>query len=352
MCLTTNHKAPLVASKDIKVYKHVKDITPDKAQSPCQGTWFELNKEFVAQPSYTQLNPYSDGKRWDINGGAIHACLWPDFDRGRCLEAYIPEGTEYWYGVDKSTICAKKLFVTNKEVKPEDCAGLDEEIALAVYSEAPQNSEGVKIGCFLSCDNIYMSPSLAAGCSKKNIQGIVVGFNNGKPIVADIQNFIESVSIDNKWDSKLDKHIPDREEAMKDMDGYEHFKAWKETCKNNSERYEAYNAVAKLSENHYIPALGEMELVWSNLIYIAAGCSLAGLACPFVMGHWYWTSTEDSQYDSWGSCLCSGGAGRDWYDKDYHCRMVPFVASANVKKKKCKLTWIQRLCNSLRKSPK
>lgn len=229
--------------------------------------------------------------------------------------------------------CAKKLFVTDKEVKPEDCAGMDEEIALAVYSEAPQNSEGVKIGCFLSCYNIYMGPSLAASCSKKNIQGIVVGFNNGKPIVADIQNVIESVSIDNECDSKLYKHIPDEEEAMKDMNGYEHFKAWKETCKNNSERYEAYHAVTKLSENHYIPALGEMELVWSNLIYIAAGCSLAGLACPFTMSRWYWTSTECSKYSNWGSCLRNDGACREKNLKRYHYRVVPFVASANLRKK-------------------
>lgn len=351
MCLVTYHQKPMVASKDIKVYKHVSNISSGSAKSPCQGTWFDLNKEFVAQPSEPYLHPYSDGKRWEINGGAIHACLWPDFERGRCLEAYIPEGTEYWYGIDKSTICAKKLFVTDKEVKPEDCAGMDEEIASAVYSESPKNNEGVAIGSFLVF-NDFVGPAVAASCSKKNIQGIVVGFNGNEPVVADIQNLMESISIDNDWNSKLDKHIPDTEEAMKDMDGYNHTKSWKETCENNPKRYEAYNAVAKLSENHYIPALGEMELVWKNLIYIAAACSLAHVACPFTMGRWYWTSTEDSQRGSWYSRLGSDGAGRFWNYKGYHNRMVPFVASANMKKKKCKLTWIQRLCNSLRKSPK
>ena len=351
MCLVTYHQKPMVASKDIKVYKHVREISADKAKSPCQGTWFDLNKEFVAQPSETYLSPYSDGKRWEINGGAIHACLWPDFERGRCLEAYIPEGTEYWYGIDKSTVCAKKLFVTDKEVKPEDCAGMDEEIASAVYSESPKNNEGVAIGSFLVF-NDFVGPAVAASCSKKNIQGIVVGFNGNEPVVADIQNLMESISIDNDWNSKLDKHIPDTGEAMKDMDGYKHTKAWKETCENNPKRYEAYAAVAKLSENHYISALGEMELVWKNLIYIAAACSLANVACPFTMGRWYWTSTERSQDGSWYSCLRSGGACRGWGYKRCRGRVVPFVASANLRKKKSKLTWIQRLCNSLRKSPK
>lgn len=350
MCLVTYHQKPMVASKDIKVYKHVSNISSGSAKSPYQGTWFDLNKEFVAQPSETYLSPYIDGKRWEINGGAIHACLWPDFERGRCLEAYIPEGTEYWYGIDKSTVCAKKLFVTDKEVKPEDCAGMDEEIASAVYSESPKNNEGVAIGSFLVF-NDFVGPAVAASCSKKDIQGIVVGFNGNEPVVADIQNLMESISIDNDWDSKLDKYIPDTGEAMKDMDGYKHTKSWKETCENNPKRYEAYNAVAKLSENHYIPALGEMELFWKNLIYIAAACSLANVACPFTMGRWYSTSTEHSQLSSWYSFLSSDGACRDWNSKDGYGRVVPFVASANLRKKS-KLTWIQRLCNSLRKSPK
>lgn len=185
MCLVTYHKKPMVASKDIKVYKHIKEIAADNAKSPCQGTWFKLNKEFVAQPSETYLEPYNDGKRWEINGGAIHACLWSDFERGICLEAYIPEGTEYWYGLDKSTICAKKLFVTNKEVKPEDCAGMDEEIASAFYSESPKNNEGVAIGSFLVF-NDFIGPAVAASCSKKDIQGIVVGFNGNEVVEGNI----------------------------------------------------------------------------------------------------------------------------------------------------------------------
>lgn len=332
MCLITDQPKPMVASRDIKVYKHVSEISADNAKSPCQRTWFKLNQEFVAQPSETYLQPYDDGKRWGINGGAIHACLWPDFERGRCLEAYIPEGTEYWYGIDKSTICAKKLFVTNKEVKPEDCAGLDEKIASAVYSESPKNNEGVAIGSFLVF-NDFVGPAVAASYSKKNIQGIVVGFNGNEPVVADIQNLMESISIDIRYDSKLHKHIPDAKEAMQDMDGYEHTKAWKEICKDDPGRYKAYHAVTKLSENHYIPALGEMELVWKNLIYIAAACSLAHVACPFTMSSWCWTSTEHSQRCSWNSYLYTGGARWGWGNKYCHRSLVPFVASANLRKK-------------------
>lgn len=332
MCLVTYHQKPMVASKNIKVYKHVREILADGAESPCQRTWFVLNKEFIAQPSETHLQPLNDGQRWEINGGAFHACLWPDFEIGRCLEAYIPEGTEYWCGIDKSTICAKKLFVTNKEVKPEDCAGMDEEIASAIYSESPKNNEEVAIGSFFVF-NDFVSPAVATSCAKKNIQGIVVGFNDNEPVFADIQNLIEIISIDNSIDSKLHKHISDVKRAMQDMNGHEHTKAWKEICKDNPRRYEAYHAVTKLSKNHYVPALGEMELVWKNLIYIAAACSIAHVACPFTMGRGYWTSTESSQFDSWCSGLGDDGAHRDRYYKDSYCRMIPFVASTNLRKR-------------------
>lgn len=250
--------------------------------------------------------------------------------------------------MDKSTICAKKLFVTNKEVKPDDNAGLDPVLSNDVYLQAPQNKNGVRIGDFLIYGE-FASPSVAKGVSKNEIQGIVVGFNGDKPEVADIQHIFRSISIDNQYNSLLNKHISDISEAMQDMDGYENTKAWKQTCEGDTNRYEAYNAVVKLSENHYIPALGEMELVWSNLIYIAAGCSIADITCPFTMEGWYWTSTERSQDRCWGSCLRCDGADRGWRYKGDHGRVVPFVASAHEKNK---LTWIHRLCNCLRKSPK
>lgn len=331
MCLLTYHEKPLVASKNIKVYKHVSVIADNKAQTPYQDTWFELNKYFVAQPSYTHLSRRAEN-RWEINGGAIHACMWPDFSRGKCLETYIPEGTKYWYGVDKSTICAKKLYITDKEVKPEDCAGLDEEIATSVYSEAPTNNEGVKIGSF-SVFGDFVSPSIAVSVSKKDIKGIVVGFNGDEPVVADIQNLLECVYIDSNYNSKFHQHFPYKEDAMKDMNGYEHTKAWKETCEGDSHRYKAYDAVTKLGEHYYIPALGEMELVWANLIYIATGCSIAHIICPFTMQGWYWTSTEFSQSCSWYSGLYSYGTDRYWDSKHLQFSVVPFVASAHLKKK-------------------
>ena len=331
MCLYTNRKKPVIAQKDIKVYKHVAEIHPARkeAKTPCQGSWFNLNQEFIAMPEQTDISR-ADSSLYQIEGGVIHACLWPDFSRGRCLEAYIPKGTEYWYGIDKSTICAKKLFITDKEIDRESFNGLDEDIARSVYDNAPCNN-GIKIGDFLVYDD-YVRPFVAAGSPKNTIKGIVIGFNGSKPLVADFQNITLAV-IDRECSSRLHKYVPNRTDAMNDMDGYEHFQEWKNVADiEDKNRYSAYHAIKKLGDEYYIPALGEMEMLWHNLICIAASLSIAHLYCPFTMQGWYWTSTECSQRSSWGSSLRCKGGRRVWDGKFCQGRVVPFVASAKKKK--------------------
>lgn len=341
MCLYANHQHPLVASKRIKVYKHVSNIDADGkgAITPRQGTHFALNKEFVAQPSTVDITKSSFG--YELNGGVIHACLWPDFSRGtRCLEAYIPEGTEYWIGIDKSTICAKKIFVTNVEVTAKDFTGLDQEIAESVYAEAPCKN-GIRIGDVIK--------------ENQQVKGVVVGFNGFEPLIADFQHIVEAV-MDFRYNSTLHKLFSDEKEAMQDMDGQGHMEAWEKVCKDDPMRFEAYHKVKALGDSHYIPALGEMGLLWKNLIYIAAGLSLAGFSCPFNMSGWYWTSTEYSLRRSWSSYLGSFGACRDWGCKGCQDSIVPFIASATgqkvvqvAKKKMSRLAWIIHRTGFLRR---
>lgn len=342
MCLITSYHEPMVALQDIKVYKYAIDIDIDSkvAYSPYQGNCFHLNQEFKAEPSDMFPHQYYDGKHWTIGCGAIHAYLWPAFNKGRhCyLEAYIPKGTEYWVGTDNCTIAARKLFITDKIVESKDCAGLDLTVSKALYDAALKNN-GITVGDFL-VHGEYIKPYAAKEIPKIEIQGIVVGFNGDIPEVADIQNLMKNISIDTNGSSKLDKCIPERDEAIKDMDGYEHFKAWKQICKEDLLRYEAYRVVSSLSENHYIPAFGEMELIWFNLLYIAAGCSLAGVNCPFARNEWYWTSTEAAKRSNWASRISNyyGGADNTISEKDYFIkhdcrRIVPFIASDSMKEK-------------------
>lgn len=340
MCLHTNHQRPLVASRKIKVYKHVRYINNDSkvAITPFQATCFTLNKEFVAQPDTVDIIKESSG--YALKGGVIHACLWPDFTKGSiCLEAYIPEGVEYWIGIDKNTTCAKKIFVTDIEVTEKDFTGLDQEIAESVYAEAPCKN-GIRIGDVIK--------------ENQQVKGVVIGFNGFKPLIADFRHIV-SADVDYKCNSTLHMHLR-IEKAMHDMNGQGHMEAWEKVCKDNPARFTAYHKVKALGDSYYIPALGEMELLWKNLIYIAAGLSLAGFSCPFNMSGCYWTSTEYSLQRNYSSTLDCNGAQRTIFYKYGIHQIIPFTVSVTgqkvvqaAKKKMSRLEWITRRNGFLRR---
>lgn len=295
MCLYAKDSKPRVATKDIKVYKHVKyvDVSNRTAITPHQETTFELDKEFIPKAKVAKDTT-------TFTSGVIHACLWPDADRGTCLEAYIPKGTNYWIGIDGCTVCAEKLFVTSKEVTEPAC--MDINLAREILAEVPAQ-EGNTVGEFTSDD-----------C-------IVVGFYpDGRPMIADIANMIKDVAIDTRYDSKIDQYYS-YDGAARDFDGVAHFKNHPK-----GDRYEAYNAVVKLSPKHYIPACGEMRTLLSNILYIAASCAIKEMPISISMEGWYWTSSEGSLGGSWRCDIGSEGVGQYWGLKDYRYRVVPFVA--------------------------
>lgn len=339
MCLYTKHRKPQVAQRDIKVYKNVNRYVLDQkiAVSPCQGTQFSLDTPFIPDRSTPDIE--NNGSLYEINGGVIHACLWPSPERGsRYLEAYIPKGTEYWIGVDHTTVCARKLVVLSKPIEAtSDKATLDPIMAEMLYHVATSYN-GVKIGDFIVTDEnneeVYCAPTEVPNVPKNKIKGMVVGFNGRKPLIADIFHILEDVVIDARYNSKLDTFISEGDKAEKDMDGLNHTKAWKSQCAQDKNRFEAYNKlVAERGEDYYIPALGEMKQLLDNVIYIAAACSLAGMYCPIYMNRSFWTSTEYSQGCCWYCGIGAGGWGRDWCYKNCHNSLVPFYASAPVKKK-------------------
>lgn len=327
MCLYTNKKEPFIADRDIKVFKHLKGFSGNFARTPYQGTRVKLDSDLVPEERTTDISSCGE-----INRGAIHACLWPNFSIStECVEAYIPKGTKYWMGIDNATVCAKKLRLTDKRIKEGDNVTMDPILAQQSYDNAPQN-KGIKIGSFL-VHGQFVSPTVAAGAPKSEIKGIVVGFYKDRPLIADILNVKDDISFDTKYDSCLDRHVSSGSEAVKDMAGEKHMEAWKKHMEKLSpseiSRFEVYTNTRMLGEDHYVPALGEMEEMWRNILYIAAACSLAHIVCPLTPGVWFWTSTEGSEGRCWCSYLYSDGPTRDWDVKCYRLSVVSFVPSAN-----------------------
>lgn len=333
MCLYTKHEKPLVAKRDIKVYKHVRrvDLQRKVAESPCQGTKFALDTDFIPDKPAADIYRRSDDL-YEINGGVIHACLWPDFSRGYCLEAYIPAGTEYWIGCDHTTLCARKLVVKSKPVSSDEFYGLDEVLSEMLYDSAEEKN-GIKVGDFFYKDGnneSFVAPAQVPNLPKDKIKGMVVGFDGDEPLIADVTHIFHDVQIDDRYNSKLDEFFNDRSKAKKDMNGYKHTKAWKSKCQGES-RFGAYAIIEKLGEDYYIPALGEMETLLENILYVAAACSLAGVSLPITMGKSFWTSTEFSQCHSWRCGIRDFGVGGGWDYKYCHLRVAPFIASAKKK---------------------
>lgn len=299
MCLCAKDVKPRVAVTNIKVYKHVQgfDKVTKKAVTKYRGTIFDLDTEFLPKGRVTS-------KTTIFTFGVIHACLWPDLKRGICLEAYVPEGTNYWIGVDGCTVCAEKLFVTSREVTEPAC--MDINLAREILTEVP-TQDGHTIGEFTPDD-----------C-------MVVGFYpDGRPMIADIANMIKDVAIDIGYDSKIDQYYH-YDRAARDFDGVAHFKNHPK-----EDRYEAYNAVVKLGPKHYIPACGEMKTLLSNILYIAASCAIREIPVSISMGDLYWTSSEFSFDGSWSCGIDQWGVRQGWIGKDCRSKIVPFVAPYSI----------------------
>ena len=141
MCLVTNQKHPLVAEKDIKVYKVV-EKRDGLYYSPFRTsyTYGHLNKPMgreVSEDSYRECevwlwnNKPKKIKCKEITGGYIHAYLsfmaasntCDNLNRDYCylvkrykiFEMTIPKGAKYYKSYDNREICADTLIWENYE---------------------------------------------------------------------------------------------------------------------------------------------------------------------------------------------------------------------------------------------
>ena len=99
-----------------------------------------------------------------------------------------------------------------------------------------------------------------------------------------------------KDETEYDGYIDTYLDAVADWDG-----------KTNTEHLKqiGLSKDITLSDNEYIPALGEMLFVFLNRK--AVNQALEAVGGTPIDGVWYWTSTEDSATYAWGLCLNNGG---------------------------------------------
>lgn len=99
-----------------------------------------------------------------------------------------------------------------------------------------------------------------------------------------------------------------KRQAIYDLDGYENTRIVRENCTSSA----AFYAV-DFENGWYVPALGQLNYLYGNLVEVNASLLVAG-GTPFGNGSWtYWSSTEFSSYYAWG--LSSSGE-LSCYSKD------------------------------------
>ena len=122
---------------------------------------------------------------------------------------------------------------------------------------------------------------------------------------------------DFKWSSSPGDtplgNYTNKRQAIYDLDGYQNTQVVRQY--GNSDSYPAFYAV-DFDNGWYLPALGQLNYLYGNLVEVNAGLEVAG-GTPFHMnGTWnYWSSTEYSGYRAW--YLYSTGE-LDYYASNYN----------------------------------
>ena len=152
-------------------------------------------------------------------------------------------------------------------------------------------------------DGIYLikktgKPILfAPGCDKKDC--VAVGIKLGSQSIAvalkDAADGKDIVLTDKEDKTKYDGYINNCTDAVADWNGKANTKHLEETGLNED---------IKLEAGQYIPAVGEMYLIY--LYKKALDEALESVGGEPIAGDWYWTSTEGSATHAWFLRLGSG----------------------------------------------
>ena len=116
----------------------------------------------------------------------------------------------------------------------------------------------------------------------------------------------DGITLTTKSNSDLkadqDYYIDKYDDAVADMDG----------ARNTNHLRSILNPQIKLTDDWYIPSLGELYRIFINKKAINAALEFA--KGDKLQDRWYWTSTEGSATYAWGLCL-GGGNTCYWFAK-------------------------------------
>lgn len=354
MCLYISRKKPLVAKKDIVVYKYVRKQRGHYVTA-CQNYPIQTNKVLTASHSGEDIVDNNYGK-YSIKGGAIHACTSSydivfNLSGTVCLKAYIKEGTEFWIQNDFGQVAARSLYITDEVVTDKQDTNIIE-LCKILMEDAPTNKYGVRIGDVLLSDKTYVSP--LSDFDKTKVIGYVACFNpkDDSPIHISLKNeylpFLSNIFYHNYCNFDIDNHISE------DFDGYKHTYNIANAKDYKSELFKVidycinYKSEGTNKGDWHLGSTGEMIAIAKNLIFINSAIKLVGIG-EIMSLYWYWTSSHfgDGQFFGSWCVYLSNSSSYDYYNLGSKGQVRPLLA---FNKQSEHSSYIKRQYNKLLKS--
>ena len=350
MCLCISNKKPLVAKKDIVVYKYVKEQNGIYV-TPYQNYPIQTNK--VLSPSHKGEDIVGTTyHKYAIRGGAIHAYTSSndsDWVEGiTCLKAIIKKGTEFWVQDDFKQVAARSLYITDEVVEEEETSDL-QDIYISILESVEEHKNGLKVGDVLLADKTYVSPLNEFDHSKAI--AVVMGFHpeDDSPIYVATKESYLPLFRHFEGVNSCQSNIKRSEDLKKDFDGYKHTYDIANADDYNADLFKAiehcinYSTEGTNKGDWHLGAGGEMIMLAQNLAIVNASILLNNIGTPISMLG-FWTSSQ--YYDglfvySWYVTLDNGDSIAQIGFSVYGC-IRPLLSL-----KKCKRTYIKRCCNKL-----
>ena len=334
MCLYIGNKKPMVAKKDIVVYKYVGG-SEGNYETPFQNTPVKVNALMVAEGGNGNIAK-ENYEKYVINGGAIHACTSSndsDFVGNTCLKAIIKEGTEFWVQDDFKQVAARSLYITDEVVEEEETSDF-KDIYVSILESAEEHKDGLKVGHFLLSDKTYASPLSEFDHSKAI--AVVMGFNpeDDSPIHVALDETYLPFLTQYNYANSCQSDIRNREDLKNDFDGYKHTYDIANAKDYKADLFKAidycinYSTEGTNKGDWHLGAGGESIMLAQNLAIVNASMLLTGIGTPISI-NWVWTSSQlrDGQVAcSWYVCLYDGYSDDYWLIRDYKRQVRPLLA--------------------------
>ena len=274
MCLIADLKKPIMAERDIVVYK-VLIKTMDDIKTPVMGKTVNLNSVLEADTDF----PYELGEYSLVESGAIHAWTSPfrfgnynalgiDYGITVMYKAIIKKGTPFYYSYDIDAVAAKNLYVTDEVAwRTGNNNDLLEYLAEERKHGLPYEHENVRIGDICLSDDTFVNVdeiNTNDNALMNSIKGVVGFFKNGNPVIIGLYPAL-CVYNYNKSPEDIIDETTDGEEITKNL--IEEYNQYID-CFPAIKYCKDYKSTSCDNGGWYLPSLNELDNIRINDVVI------------------------------------------------------------------------------------